>query len=198
MIPQVFEEGGDRCFILATLRYDNPYTQRLLKTIISGDIPLAQDILKLRYDEFYIDCLITVITKGYYKVNVLNTVVEASAQTLKNQKYINKRYMTKRFLDPNTKSYKELKTIVKNYNLRAPAEEVKNIPYLNFDDNKSDINCVKNYANEKYSKIKTLSKYFDKEDVPVEVIENFCNDYKIKLNVKNLDDHIIFSNGLRD
>lgn len=195
-VPTVFKEEGSRGFILATLRYNNPYVQRLLGAIFKNDILGAQDILKERYDPFYIDCRITVITKGYNKVSTVKTVLEPSAQTLKNEKYINKRYLSKRFYDPISKSYKELKSVVKAYNLRAPADEVKNLPYLNFDNNKSDINCVLNFAKQKYPMIKKLSKYFNKDVEQIETIEKFCDDYKIRLVVYNLDETVILSNGL--
>lgn len=183
------KDGLKKCIILATLRYTDQYVQRLLKVALKDDKEEINRILLERFDEFYVNCRIDVITKGYNTIGTAKTILKPSKQTTKN--------VSSRFQDPKTKTYKELKTIVKNYDLKAPGDEVKSIPYMNYEDNRSDINCVYNYVKSRYSKIKKLDKYFEKDKVIVNDIDEFCAKYKIPLVLYNIDKQVIFSNKIK-
>lgn len=169
-----------------------PITDRraiiIVKYIIEDNIPECQAYLKQIRDEFYVDCLVIIQYNGaknhledYTKVSKSGRRV----QTLPQDKL--------GFIKP--------ETFIKRYEL---AGKPKNLPYINYDKNDTgEQNCVYEYVMKTYGEgskgisKKAIDKHFKKDTVVIDDICNFCDEYKIKMQLWNID-HVLLTNSYFD
>jgi hypothetical protein len=168
----------------------NKQSIELINAIINNNMDTVYDILSGYILKFYLDTHIYIYYQGA-KNNLANYAkFSKSGQRV--------------YTAPGDKfGFIKPETFIKRYKL---AGKPKHLPFTNYDTNDTgEKNCVyeyvkKTYGNEKSSKgigQKKLDKYFNKDVVVVEDIINFCDDYKIKLQLWNLE-KLVLTNKWED
>lgn len=92
----------------------------------------------------------------------------------------------------NKDSYISPKTFFKRYKIKGVSN--LNLPYTNYDTNDVEDRCVYEFVKSKYTKIskKAMAKHFDKDEVFIDDIDEFCNKYKISSCIRNVSGKVIY------
>lgn len=137
-------------------------------------------------DQFYLDSMLAIEVPKSFNIDDENTILQIFPKT-------KKRYHD--VVGDVKKSYVTKNTLLKRYVLNGEARE---IPYSNYDLNNGQGYCVYNYVKSQYGKRigKKILDKFDKKDVTIEEIINFCLSKKIKCILYNMNGSIIYSNDL--
>lgn len=144
-------------------------------------LPLIKHIA----DPFYLEWTIVI------KPNNLKNVIANSTNTAKTK-------FGKKYQDLyNPDSWVTRPTFLKRYYIKG---FVKNIPYSNYNNNDVENLCVWEYVKKQYPKLSTkkIKESFNKENVTIEDIQKFTDEYKIKCSLFNIDGKSLYYNNISD
>jgi len=100
---------------------------------------------------------------------------------------------THKIIVPETRSFINIKTLMKTYKIFGVA---KKLPYINYDQNESEVNCFYNYVSKIHTKISKKKKDLlnKNEGVTLDDVKQYCEEYKIKCILYNIAGKKIYSN----
>lgn len=156
------------------LDFDDSDVKTMVTNIIQGG-NIHQEVMKIagsHVDMFYHDKELYLFSKGLDTKSGIENITRVTKKRVKDI--------------TGKQSFIKPETFIKKYNLRGGT---KTIPYTNYSTNESENNrCVLQYVNQKYKKAskKIVNKFFDKDDVTVQDIEDFCEKYKISYFLRNI------------
>lgn len=179
---------------LELIPIDSELGRNLLSLISRREFEQIYNILERRgYDDFYKNGVFTSFNLVIPNIDTYYGLIQKRSKSGKRVQDLNNPY-----------SWISRNTFIKRYRL---GRKVMKLPYLNYNNNESELNCVYNFVMNHYGKgkkvisNKNINVFFNKDLIENKFIEcdkiiEFCDNYKIKCILYNIAGHIIFNNNI--